>query len=82
MKDGTLILRGLPNAAVEVMLRDRGDEPPPPVFKGQLGVDGTLALSVPRADMVVLSPGCETGIVQFADDAELAEVTLLAKDAA
>ena len=61
----SLTIEEEPGAHVQVLYRDRGDDPPPPVFTGRLGPDGRVTVSVPRGYFVVLSPGCETGIVHL-----------------
>jgi hypothetical protein len=54
-KDATtsLTILGRPGESVRVIYRDRGDEPPPPVWVGQLGADGRVTLDVPQAYLLV-----------------------------
>jgi len=57
-------------ASISVRYRDRGDDPPPPVFDGHVGPEGGVTITVPCAYLVVLSPGCETAIADLREGAD------------
>jgi hypothetical protein len=60
LEEVALTIRGESGAEVKVVPRDRGDEPPEPVFNGNFDQEGSVKLSLPRAYYVVLSPGFRT----------------------
>ena len=50
----SLTIEGAPEEKVRVLYRDRGDEPPPPIWQGKLGADGRVTIEVPQAYLVIL----------------------------
>ncbi|HEX8652839.1 MAG TPA: hypothetical protein VF708_18630 [Pyrinomonadaceae bacterium] len=50
----SLTIEGKPGEEVRVLYRDRGDEPPPPIWEGKLGADGRVTIDVPQGYLVVL----------------------------
>lgn len=50
----SLTLIGKPGEKAKVIYRDRGDEPPPPIWEGQIGGEGRVTIDVPQAYLVVL----------------------------
>lgn len=61
----TLMIEGEAGAQVTVVPRDRGDEPPPPVFEGKIGRDGRVMATIPKGYYVILCQRCQTAIVPF-----------------
>jgi hypothetical protein len=64
-KTVSLTIEGEPGAEVEVVYRDRGDEPPPSAYTGKLGPDGRVTVSLPRGYFLVFSPECEMAILHL-----------------
>lgn len=72
----SLTIEGAGGTSVEVHYRDRGDEPPPPVYTGAIPSSGVLTISLPRGYFVVLAEGYKTGIANFSDGAAAKTVKL------
>ncbi len=53
----TVKLVGKPTAAVQIVPRDRGDDPPPPVLDGALNREGWLTIRLPQEYFVILHDG-------------------------
>jgi len=63
----TLEIVGTPGGDVTIYARDRGDNPPPPIFEGTVPESGRLRLRVPRAYLVVIATGFGSAPVHFED---------------
>ena len=63
----SLTIEAAGGTAVEVLYRDRGEDPPPPVYTGTIPANGTLTVSLPRGYFVILAPSYKTGIANFSD---------------
>jgi hypothetical protein len=50
----SLTISGKPHEEVRVVYRDRGEEPPPPIWEGTLGADGRVTVDVPQGYLVIL----------------------------
>jgi hypothetical protein len=55
----SLTIEGKPGEHVRVLYRDRGDDPPPPIWEGELGADGRKTIDVPQGYLVVLGSSGE-----------------------
>lgn len=63
MKKETITIKGNPNSTVKIFPRTHTDPPPEPVFVGELDSSGQLSVEIPHGYFVVLSPGCDTAIL-------------------
>lgn len=49
-----LTIEGQPGEKVSVMYRDRGADPPPPIWEGTLDSEGRVTIDVPQGILVVV----------------------------
>jgi len=76
----SLTIEGEPGEEVRVVYRSNADPQPPPVWNGNLGPDGRVTISVPRAYLVVLGRHGEAVLRLF--ETESTSETVRFKDAA
>lgn len=58
--NGQLTVEGKAGTKFDVYVRDRGDEPPPPLFSGEIGPEGRLTFAVPLAYLVIVGADFES----------------------
>jgi hypothetical protein len=57
-----LTIEGQPGEKVSVMYRDRGDDPPPPIWEGNLDSEGRVTIDVPQAYLAVVGKSETQGL--------------------
>jgi len=76
----SLTIIGEPEEMVRVFVRDRGDEPPPPVWEGKLDADGRTTLDVPQSYLVVFGSHSNRGWILHLEEDKPAELTIRLED--
>lgn len=49
----TLTIEGKPEEEIKILYRNRGDEPPPPVWEGKLDANGRVTVDIPAGYLLV-----------------------------
>ena len=57
-----LMIEGQPGEKVSVMYRDRGPDPPPPIWEGNLDSEGRVTIDVPQAYLAIVGKSGTQGL--------------------
>lgn len=75
-----LTIVGEPEEMVRVFYRDRGDEPPPPVWEGQLDSEGRVTIDVPQAYLYVFGNHSHRGNILRLHEDKPSDLTIELED--
>lgn len=73
----SLTIKGEPEEEVRVVYRSNADPQPPPVWKGKLGRDGSVTITVPQAWLVIIGSNGGQAVLELHETKSTAETVQL-----
>ena len=73
----SLTIKGASEEEVRVVYRSNADPQPPPVWKGKLGRDGSVTITVPQAYLVVIGSNGGQAVLRLDETKSTAETVQL-----